>query len=102
MTETTTPDGYNTINPNPIKFEVKWDSDTGFTVNMIEGEAVGNITVTPADGKGTVLATTIVNKQGTPLPETGGIGTTIFYVVGGILVVGAGIVLVARRRMSAK
>lgn len=43
----------------------------------------------------------IVNKSGSVLPSTGGIGTTIFYIVGGILVLGAGVVLIARRRMSA-
>ena len=42
----------------------------------------------------------VVNKTGTELPSTGGIGTTIFYVIGSILVVGAGLVLVAKRRMS--
>ncbi|MCD0069530.1 LPXTG cell wall anchor domain-containing protein, partial [Streptococcus agalactiae] len=36
---------------------------------------------------------------GTELPSTGGIGTTIFYIIGAILVIGAGIVLVARRRL---
>ena len=41
------------------------------------------------------------NTQGTALPSTGGIGTTIFYIVGAILVIGAGIVLVTRRRMDA-
>lgn len=40
----------------------------------------------------------IGNTQGTELPSTGGIGTTIFYVLGGLLVVGAAIVLVARRK----
>ena len=42
------------------------------------------------------------NTKGTELPSTGGIGTTIFYVVGAILVLGAGIVLVTRRRMRAQ
>ncbi|MEE1110286.1 MAG: LPXTG cell wall anchor domain-containing protein, partial [Lachnospiraceae bacterium] len=40
------------------------------------------------------------NQKGTELPSTGGIGTTIFYVIGAILVLGAGILLVTRRRMS--
>jgi len=40
----------------------------------------------------------IGNTQGTELPSTGGIGTTIFYIVGGLLLVGAAIVLVARRK----
>ena len=43
----------------------------------------------------------ITNTQGTELPSTGGIGTTIFYVVGTLLVIGAGVVLVTRRRMDA-
>ena len=54
------------------------------------------------DFKGTgIITTDIENKQGSVLPSTGGIGTTIFYIVGAILVLGAGIVLVTRRRMSA-
>jgi len=44
---------------------------------------------------------TIENNKGTELPSTGGIGTTIFYVIGAILVLGAGILLVTRRRMNA-
>ena len=42
----------------------------------------------------------IKNVQGQSLPSTGGIGTTIFYIVGAILVIGAGILLVTRRRMK--
>ena len=41
---------------------------------------------------------TVVNNQGTELPSTGGIGTTIFYILGGLLVVGAAVILVARRK----
>ena len=40
----------------------------------------------------------IRNRKGTELPSTGGIGTTIFYIVGGILLVGAAVILVARRK----
>lgn len=43
----------------------------------------------------------IENNKGAQLPTTGGVGTTIFYVIGAVLVAGAGIILVARRRMSA-
>ena len=42
----------------------------------------------------------VVNNKGAVLPSTGGIGTTIFYVVGGILVVAAGVLLVTKKRMS--
>ena len=52
------------------------------------------------DGNSDAAATTITiqNNKGTELPSTGGIGTTIFYIVGGLLLVGAAIVLVARRK----
>lgn len=45
-------------------------------------------------------ATEITNTLGESLPETGGIGTTIFYILGTILVLGAGVTLVTKRRMS--
>lgn len=44
----------------------------------------------------------VENNSGTELPSTGGIGTTIFYVVGSVLVLGAGVLLVTRKRMSTK
>lgn len=40
------------------------------------------------------------NQAGSELPSTGGIGTTIFYIVGGILLIGAGVLLVVKKRMS--
>ena len=42
----------------------------------------------------------VVNNAGTVLPHTGGMGTTLFNIIGTILVVGAGVMLVARRRME--
>ena len=42
----------------------------------------------------------VLNNSGTVLPSTGGIGTTIFYVVGGVLVLAAIILLVTKKRMS--
>ena len=45
---------------------------------------------------------TIVNQSGTELPSTGGMGTTIFYVLGSILVLGAGVLLVVKKRMGTK
>lgn len=51
--------------------------------------------------EGTVeIPSSIVNTKGVELPATGGMGTTIFYVIGAVLVLGAGILLVTRRRMD--
>ena len=47
-----------------------------------------------------VVSREIANSTGAILPSTGGIGTTIFYVAGGVLVIGAGILLVAKKRMG--
>ena len=44
----------------------------------------------------------IANNKGTVLPATGGTGTKMFYIIGSILVIGAGIILVAKRRMNLK
>ena len=43
----------------------------------------------------------LANTKGVELPSTGGMGTTLFYAIGAILVLGAGILLVSKRRMSA-
>ena len=52
-----------------------------------------------ATGNGTIP---VANATGTVLPETGGIGTTIFYVVGGVLVLAAIVLLVTRKRMASE
>ena len=49
-----------------------------------------------------ITTVTIKNLKGAELPSTGGMGTTIFYVVGAVLVIGAGVVLIARRRMNSE
>ena len=43
---------------------------------------------------------TVVNEAGSQLPTTGGMGTTVLYIAGAVLVLGAGITLVVRRRMN--
>ena len=58
------------------------------------------LTIKDADATDLNLAVeaTVQNNKGTELPSTGGIGTTIFYILGGLLVIGAAVVLVARRK----
>ena len=46
------------------------------------------------------LVVDVPNASGAELPSTGGIGTTIFYVLGGVLVVGAAVLLVTKKRME--
>ena len=60
------------------------------------------VTIAGSDGDETTLTVTkkVENNSGTQLPATGGIGTTIFYIVGGLLAVGAGVVLVTKKRMG--
>ena len=62
-------------------------------------EVNGKVNGLPSTTKLTVTAK-VENSKGTLLPSTGGIGTTIFYVLGGILVLGAAVVLVVRRRAT--
>lgn len=91
ITETKTPAGYNTI--EPITFTLTFDAETKtFSSNN------DKVTV----GEDNMLDTSIVNQKGSLLPSTGGIGTTIFYVVGGILVLAAVVLLVTKKRMSAE
>lgn len=54
--------------------------------------------VTITSGATEAVEITIVNQAGTELPSTGGMGTTIFYLIGGLLIIGAAVVLVARRK----
>ena len=46
------------------------------------------------------LPLTVKNKEGSTLPSTGGVGTKLFYLFGGMLAVGSGVVLVTKKRMS--
>lgn len=54
------------------------------------------------DGKmvGVTVEQTVINVPGKKLPATGGTGTTILYIIGGILVVGAGVLLITRKRVE--
>lgn len=87
LTETKTLPGFNTI--EPIEFEIIFTGREFTSSNDVIEIAANN-----------TLETHIVNKSGSLLPSTGGIGTTIFYIVGAVLVIGAGIILVTKKRMS--
>lgn len=91
---------------------VETSTDTGY--NLLDGPVTVTITDTTTDPSAPTHALTtsggnlvdgvivIENNSGTVLPSTGGIGTTIFYVVGGLLAVGAAIILVSRRKAESR
>ena len=103
LTETTTPAGYNTI--APIEFTItaehEIESDNPALTSLSGNATNGEIKFTADKDKGS-LSSDVVNNAGATLPETGGIGTTIFYVVGSILVLGAGVLLVTKKRMNSE
>ena len=124
ITETEAPEGFNPLTaPFEVQAKKSGEGVTTKTETIIYLDENGNVTktetsttvtkTTDTDSYNNASATSpeetsvpvyqfnpIVNQKGTELPSTGGIGTTIFYVVGGLLAVGAGVVLVTKKRMS--
>lgn len=94
--EIITPAGYNSI--EPIKFKVEADHEIEAADPKLT-ELTGGDKFTGAVSTGTLTAN-IQNRMGSTLPGTGGIGTTIFYVVGGGLMVAAAILLITKKRME--
>ena len=102
LVETTTPSGYNTI--ADIEFTISAghvDGDIPYLNTLSGNVASGTATFTAVVNDGS-LSTDVVNNSGAQLPSTGGIGTTIFYVLGSVLVIGAAVLLVTKKRMSTK
>lgn len=110
LKETTVPDGYNgaadivfTISAT----EIQTDGSEALESFTSDNTAVtaGNV-FTVVDGAYTAgdvlgaVSATVENKKGSTLPSTGGIGTTIFYVVGSLMVGVAGVYLIAKKRMN--
>lgn len=80
LVETTVPSGYNK------------SEDINVTIDTAKADP------TEADLHKSV---DVFNNKGTELPSTGGIGTTLFYVIGAALVLGSGVLMVSKKRMSA-
>ena len=105
ITEFKAPDGYNKLTA-PVTVEaVKTSSTTtSKTVYLDEkGDPTNETTAIEVKVENNDIAATavvVVNKAGTELPSTGGMGTTLFYVLGAVLVVGAGVLLITKKRMS--
>ena len=86
LTETKAPDGYNKL-------------VTSETVNLADGSKTHATIVDSVYKDGGVV---VENHAGTVLPSTGGMGTTLFYVIGGDLMVAAVVLLVTKKRMEHK
>ena len=89
--------GYNSI--DPVEIQVNGKTNNGQDGNGATSELTS---VTFTVGGKTENAITIVNNAGTTLPSTGGMGTTVFYVVGGGLMAVAVVLLVTKKRMENK
>lgn len=108
LTETATEVGYNLMNGTatitPTVVEKGTANAIKVTVAEASGVSAGNVS---ADADHTIELTAaqvgkVENNQGSVLPSTGGSGTTMIYIIGVILLAGAGILLVTRRRMKAE
>ncbi len=98
LKETKAPNGYNLIT-EPIQFKISSTIEPEGTIKDISIEIAGK---DPASGNASdgSVTVTVENTKGTTLPETGGMGTTMLYVVGGILLVGSAVLLVTKKRMG--
>ena len=105
LMEIKAPNGYNLLEED-VQLVIEATTVNGQTWNGVANTALTALTINVANegavnGKTDTGAVnvTVRNNQGATLPETGGMGTTLFYIIGGLLVVGAGILLVVRIRM---
>lgn len=108
LLEIKAPNGYNLME-NDLRIDIAATTANGQTWDGVPANALTALTIAVDQGNAEngnaqtgAVALTVTNNQGTTLPETGGIGTTIFFVLGGVLVVGAGVLLIVRLRMRAE
>ena len=93
LVETAAPAGYNMLK-DPIQVVIDSNTDSAQTTQ-------NNGSITLRQNGDEVDEIDVQNNTGSELPSTGGIGTYIFYIAGAILVLGAAIVLIARKRSAA-
>lgn len=105
LTETVTPEGYNTMNPNPLEFTIlATHEETAVEPKLLTlsgNPKSGDVTFDSSLENGT-LTTNIVNKSGSSLPETGGMGTTVLYAAGTLMILAAAAFLVMKKKAESK
>ena len=97
--------GYNSIDDVEIVIAAdtsNGQSGEGAVSELVKIDVTANDVVGVGNAEKGTATVTIANNKGANLPSTGGMGTTIFYVVGSILVLGAAILLITKKRMSAR
>lgn len=100
-TEQNTVDQFTTVDSGNIV--IKGVMAETYTLEELQAPAGYNKLSQPREAPVTTdnnLVVEVENSTGTELPSTGGIGTTIFYIVGSILVIGAVVLLVTKKRMN--
>lgn len=96
LKEIEAPSGYNEA--EDVTFTVKFDEPTA-TSDAVWSTVDGVVNL---NTEGNAFEITVVNHTGGLFPSTGGIGTTVFYIVGALLVIGAAIFFISKKRMSAE
>jgi fimbrial isopeptide formation D2 family protein/LPXTG-motif cell wall-anchored protein len=92
ITEMEAPEGYNKLT-NPITIVISFNKNGTPKWTATQN---GN----PMELEGNLFAFEVVNKAGATLPTTGGMGTTLFYVVGAVLVMAAVVLLITKKRVA--
>jgi len=108
LKETDAPSGYSKLTSD-IKLTISaatannqtWsgkpsDALTALTIRVNDGDAVNG------DDNHAIVSTTVLNNAGSTLPSTGGIGTTLFYVIGILLMSGAAVLLITKKKMAGR
>ncbi|SCW39324.1 LPXTG-motif cell wall anchor domain-containing protein/fimbrial isopeptide formation D2 domain-containing protein [Streptococcus equinus] len=102
LEESTTPDGYNTIKPIEFTINAEYDVKSDDPqLTKLSGDVTSGVAKFDANEADGSLKADIVNRKGSLLPSTGGMGTTILYVIGSILVLVAAVLLITKKRMDA-
>lgn len=97
LVEAKAPDEYNKASDTKFWLNTKDGNDIGYSK---DGGTLNRLQIAKGDysDKDADVGLTIENNKGGKLPSTGGIGTQIFYGVGGAIVVGAGVLLITKKR----
>lgn len=103
LTETVTPEGYNTMDPITFEITATHDVDSDKpTLKTLNGNKVtGEIDFTVAKDQGSLTAQ-VVNNKGSELPSTGGMGTTVLYAAGTLMILAAAAFLVMKKKAESK